>query len=84
MFKAYFDASGHPAEGKVVSVAGFVAEETQWQHFQRNWQNTLDDFGVQALHMREFAHSVGEFTEWKNDEPKRRDFLKRLIWDSPT
>jgi hypothetical protein len=29
--------------------------------------------------MREFAHSVGEFSSWKGDEQRRRRFLARLI-----
>jgi hypothetical protein len=34
---------------------------------------------VSALHMRDFAHSRGEFTSWKGDEDKRRRFLSRMI-----
>jgi hypothetical protein len=79
MFTAYFDASGHPADSTVVSVAGFVAEEAQWIHFEQNWQQTLDDFGAKALHMRNFAHSRGEFCRWRNDERRRIEFLRRLI-----
>lgn len=79
MFTAYFDASGHPADSTVVSVAGFVGGESQWMHFERNWQETLDDFGAKALHMKDFAHSKGEFSMWANDEQRRREFLRRLI-----
>jgi hypothetical protein len=60
-------------------VAGFVAPNDQWAEFERNWNDCLKDFGVSALHMREFAHSRGEFSSWKGDEDKRRRFLGRLI-----
>ena len=29
--------------------------------------------------MKQFAHSLGEFSEWKGNEEKRRQFLASLI-----
>jgi hypothetical protein len=29
--------------------------------------------------MKDYAHSNGEFKSWKGDEPKRRQFLERVI-----
>jgi len=29
--------------------------------------------------MRDFAHSLREFAEWKGDEPRRKRFLERLV-----
>jgi hypothetical protein len=78
-FAAYFDGSGSPDDTVAVAVAGFVATVRQWKEFERNWKDCLNDFGVSALHMRDFAHSRGEFTEWKGDENRRRRFLGRLI-----
>lgn len=78
-FIAYFDGSGSPDDTVAVVVAGFVAPAEQWVEFERNWNDCLSDFGVSALHMRDFAHSRREFTSWKGDEHKRRRFLGRLI-----
>jgi len=36
MFTGYFDARGHQAEERVLTAAGFVAEQDQWEHFERN------------------------------------------------
>src|SRR5262249_11484896 len=78
-YAAIFDGSGSPNDTIAVVVAGFVAPNDQWAEFERNWNDCLKDFGVSALHMREFAHSRGEFASWKGDEEKRRRFLGRLI-----
>ena len=78
-YTAYFDASGSPDDTVAVVVAGFVAPVEQWTEFDRNWSDCLKDFGVSALHMREFAHSLREFASWKGVEDKRRRFLSRLI-----
>jgi hypothetical protein len=78
-FTIYFDASGSPDSTKVLSMAGFIAPVGQWAVFERDWKNALDQFGVTRLHMREFAHSVGQYAGWKGDEARRRQFLARLI-----
>src|SRR6478609_6701265 len=78
-FTAYFDASGSPNDTVAVVVGGFVAPAEQWAEFDRNWNDCLRHFGVSALHMRDFAHSLREFESWKKDETKRRRFLDRLI-----
>lgn len=77
-FIAFFDESGSPAE-QVVVVAGFVAAVEQWVEFERNWKDLLNAFNVSSLHMRQFAHSRGEFTDWVGDERKRRRFLERAV-----
>jgi hypothetical protein len=79
MFTVYCDASGHPDSTRVLAVAGFIATVDQWLKFECNWKDTLGKFGVTSLHMKHFAHSSGEFSGWKGDEDKRRDFLRELI-----
>jgi hypothetical protein len=78
-FISYFDGSGSPDDTVAVVVGGFVAPAEQWAEFERNWNECLRDFGVSGLHMRDFAHSRGEFSAWKGDEERRRRFLARLI-----
>jgi len=81
MFSTYFDSSGHPDDTDVLTVAGFVADINQWIEFERNWKAILEraDFQVSGLHMKEFCHSTGEFSAWKGDERRRRNFLSALI-----
>jgi hypothetical protein len=79
MFTIYLDASGHPDDTNVLAVAGFIAHAGQWVLFEQRWKKVLTKFGVSSLHMKDFAHSTGEFKTWKNDESKRRTFLSALI-----
>lgn len=78
-FSAYFDESGSKEDTIAVVVAGFVAQAEQLIAFERDWKRILTMFGVSSLHMKNFAHSTGEFASWKGNEEKRRDFLSRLI-----
>jgi hypothetical protein len=76
---SYFDASGG-SDQIVVASAAVVASPEIWEEFDRRWNSCLAAFDVSALHMKDFAHSNGEFEKWKCDEPKRRRFLNGLLW----
>src|ERR1700722_12564024 len=85
MYTAYYDDSGSPTDTLAVVVAGFVAEDAQWTGFERNWNDTLEQFGISLFHMKEFAHSRGEFSKWKdhqrieNQKRERETFLRQLV-----
>ena len=78
-FTAYFDGSGSPSDTPVVTVAGFIATSGQWIEFERNWRDACSAFGVSALHMKDYAHSRGEFESWKGDNARRARFMERLV-----
>jgi hypothetical protein len=80
ILSAYLDASGSVSDQRchIFAVAGYVATDEQWESFEDEWQHALDEAGVSHLHMKHFAHSRGEFTAWKGDEPRRAQFLERL------
>ena len=78
-FTAIFDGSGSPDDTVALVVAGFVGKSEQWIELERDWKRCLEDFGVSALHMKDFAHSQGEFKNWNGEEDRRRRFLARLI-----
>jgi hypothetical protein len=77
MFTAYFDASGD-SHTRVVTVAGFMADADKWLAFEKDWSDTLEEFGIPYLHMREFAHFKGPYEKFKSNEPLRRWLLQRL------
>jgi Protein of unknown function (DUF3800) len=79
MFTAYYDDSGTAGDTLAVAVAGFVATDEQWSHFERNWNDSLRKFGISLLHMREFNHSLGEFSKFKNRKEERQAFLTQLL-----
>lgn len=74
MFAAYFDEAGGVDLGYMV-VAGYVASVEAWEQFEINWKLFLAKFDVPYLHMKEFSHSKGCFSGWKDDEPRRVRFL---------
>jgi hypothetical protein len=78
LITAYFDASGTP-DTQVLSVGGLVSTAEKWVAFSEAWQEILEAFEVSAFHMKDYAHSNGEFSSWKCDEPKRRRLLRALI-----
>src|SRR5258708_1674005 len=79
MYTAYYDDSGTADDTLAVVVAGFVATDEQWPHFERNWNDTLKLFGISHFHMREFAHSVGEFSKFERNKEDREFFLRQLL-----
>lgn len=81
MLSGYFDESGDEQDQhvKIVGIAGCVAPVAHWERFSIDWRNTLDDEGIQHFHMREFAHSSGQFkTGWKGNEERRSRFYGKL------
>jgi hypothetical protein len=75
----YGDASGDE-QGDLIAVAGFVAPISEWLLFDTEWQFVLREAEIKYFRMSEFAQSTGEFKcGWRNNEPKRRALLDRLI-----
>jgi hypothetical protein len=75
---SYLDGSGSPSTS-VVAVAALVTTADKWEKFSAEWSSRLPD-GISALHMKHFCHSLGEFSDWKGDEPRRARFLNGLLW----
>jgi hypothetical protein len=79
MITGYFDESGTHEDAVVTTVAGFIASPVAWDSFNQDWQSTLERWSVSCLHMRHFAHSLGEYKQFKGDEASRRNFLGNLL-----
>lgn len=75
---AYFDASGKK-ESQALVLAGFLSHPVEWLKFETDWKYCLAWYGKTQLHMKHYAHSEGEYSVWKGDEPLRRRFLGDLI-----
>lgn len=82
VWTAYHDASGseHTSDKYPMAIAGLCSTELDWLQFEQEWEAVLKHrrYNVKYLHMKEFAHSTGEFATWKGDEKRRSDFLKAL------
>ena len=80
VFNLFYDASSQETvEPDPLVVAGLVSTQEGWYEFERGWNRVLGTFGVSHLHMNKFAHSKGEFSDWKGNEEKRIQFLSSLI-----
>ncbi len=83
MFSAYFDASGHPDQQTVLTVAGYAAAVENWVSFEKRWKAVLAGEGVSAFHATDFVSSQGEFVSWRGREPekieRRRRFVQNLM-----
>ncbi len=70
-----FDASGDEASQLIMVVAGFISSAGDWADFSKLWVERLQRDGLSYMHMKEYAHSTGQFAHgWKGDG-KRRDAL---------
>jgi hypothetical protein len=78
IFSAYFDASGHPDQQDVLTVAGYAAAVENWIRFEGEWAEILRDAGLNSFHTTEFMSSQGEFGPWKGRTDKRRSFTEKL------
>ena len=77
VFDAYFDDSGTHAGSQVVTIGGYVSAPFCWLLFESEWQDALDDFGIDFFRMSQFANRAGVFQGWT--EGQRRARLPRLI-----
>lgn len=74
---AYLDETGHSADTEFVGVAGIVAPDHSWANTEATWQNMLAEHAVESVHMRELAHSKGQYKGWT--EQQRRALLSSAL-----
>ena len=79
---SYMDETGHSNDPTLeyVGMAGFVAPFGAWEVFETEWSDLLRNAGLRGpFHMKEFAHSQGQFKSWKGKEELRRSFFGRAV-----
>jgi hypothetical protein len=79
VLKAYMDESGHSKDpnSRFVGMGGLIAECDDWIRFEADWKAALDDVRLEAFHMKDFAHSEGDYFGWV--ENKRRKHFGALV-----
>jgi hypothetical protein len=82
MFKAYVDQAGTDDDSRFMGIGGLIGDTDKWAEFEIEWRRILADFGFKYSHMKEYAHSTGEFKKWKSKtkefEPQRQRFMCEL------
>lgn len=79
---SYMDETGRSDDPTLhfAGMAGFVAPLGAWQVFESHRKDLLSQAGLyEPFHMKDFAHSEGQFKPWKGKEELRRIFFGRLI-----
>lgn len=70
VLQSYFDFSGEPTQAKdfVVTLGGIASTKSRWEAFDKAWTKAMTRGGAagKTLHMREFVHSRGEWTNWSD------------------
>jgi hypothetical protein len=74
---AYMDGSGSHADSPVISISGFMGDESAWMEFDQGWNAILGDprwpSRLPEFHMVDCAHGDGEFFKG------RWNFAERLL-----
>lgn len=64
----YFDESGTHNGAPCVSVAGYVSTVEGWELFEKEWRETLAEWGIEFFHMTDFAQGQKQFKGWSESE----------------
>jgi len=72
-FCSYFDGSGD-GNKPVQAVSGFVSTVKKWARFETEWNAILKANGISALHTTDYVSNAGEFTDWRGDSARRKQF----------
>lgn len=62
----------------VMSAGGLLSDLESWTRYEDEWNETLCKYGAHEFHMKNFAHSTGEYELWRGDEAKRISFIQAL------
>ena len=79
---SYMDETGHLDDPNLeyVGMAGFVAPRGAWEVFDTGWNDLMRNACLtRPFHMKDFAHSQGQFESWKGKEDMRRAFFGRAM-----
>src|ERR1700686_4955182 len=77
MLVAYFDESGLSGKDDFFSVAAVVGSVEDWEVVDQRWNGALAKHAAPYLHMREFAHRIGAFKGWS--EEQRQALMKDCL-----
>ncbi|HXX76204.1 MAG TPA: DUF3800 domain-containing protein [Nitrospiraceae bacterium] len=72
------DRSGTHPGSDVIAVAGYLAHEEDWKHFQGRWTKCLNKYHVDEFHLARFMRDKElPYRNWSKE--KRDEFINELI-----
>ncbi len=80
MLEGYFDESGIHDGAPICIVAGYYADHSQWNRFEKRWKPILDKNHIDEFHAKEFfgPHLAGsKYHGWSSTKCKM--FLDKLL-----
>ena len=84
VIRGFFDDSGKESDldNRIVCISGYLAVDQMWNMFNEGWRHRLLRYGVSWLHMKDFMHDQGEYSQLglKDDWPKKRAIIEDFIY----
>jgi hypothetical protein len=80
VLRGYFDDSRTGRE--IVTIAGYVGDADQWDHYETMWPMALANHDVPYFHMKEMASPTGVYKKWHPPEDHSSeiaDFFRGLV-----
>lgn len=74
-----FDDSGGYSDTEFISIAGYAAQDEQWDSFMGEWETLLLRHGLPYMHMRELIPLQGPYKKLGWDYSKRDAVLAEFI-----
>jgi hypothetical protein len=81
---SFMDETGHSDDPNFhfAGMAGFIAPAELWYTVGQYWQTVLKMFSLkEPFHMKDFAHSQGQFKDWKGKEERRKSLYGFGHWN---
>lgn len=83
MISVYIDTAGSGSSNKdhAMTMGAVVGTVKQWIRFESSWKKFLERYGVNRLHMTDFASSQADFKKWNGQEHTaiRKRFIDRAV-----
>jgi hypothetical protein len=72
----YLDDSGKDPQSSITTLAGFAANDKQWEAFEMEVEPVFAKYQVSILHAKDLYHTDGEFEGWKR--LKKQAFVAQI------
>jgi len=79
MAMLFVDESGHFADSKYLSLAGYISTDAGWSALSADWSILLEKYSLPGIHMKQIMSSKGNSPAASWDMPKKLEMLAEFI-----